>query len=660
MAAKLLFSLKEKIFTLLIGRNPLIKREYQDFIQYRDSQSTFATLKRIAKWNKKYGVFSSTPQKRISKLPYPETSYLDSWKKEFLHLQKQACKADIIAMDLFGVMLLALFSDPDGLFFLLGQKWGVPNFRNLRIRAEHEAADQKQFRESELLGDIYNILETWCAVPAKKGTKTEKELVKEFCLVNPQMKMMYDALQSAGKKIVFVADTYLTPAFLSEILYQNGIVGFEKIFSSCECGTAPRACIEKYFGEDQHVFHITCCKDNHRGSVGNVGGNIFYYPSINDRGAKYRPYGMSPEFRSIYNGLCNAWLHSGQNGRSIFYEYGFTCGGILAVSVCQWLDQMVKQYGLDQILFAARDGDIISKVYQRYFNHVSNDYLLLSRMSLEQLVFHDFTEEYINHVILPELKDAGASDTIGSLFEHIGLKGIRNSWEGEGLSWDAPAGSLNEREIRKFIYQYKSQICSLFDNAVRGARNYFLKIIGKNRKICLFDIGWRGTSVVQLKHLFEKEYQLPVQVRGALLGAGPEEYAASFFMDDSILAFAFSRYKNSGIMEEVCRSQERILAMELLFSSDTPSLLTFGMDPKGETIFHFEKENPQADMIREVHRGIMDFADHYFNTLGTYARRLRIQSQDAAAPVMTVLRNKKLLKRLIVDSKKRANARHGF
>ena len=75
MAAKLLFSLKEKIFTLLIGRNPLIKREYQDFIQYRDSQSTFATLKRIAKWNKKYGVFSSTPQKRISKLPYPETSY---------------------------------------------------------------------------------------------------------------------------------------------------------------------------------------------------------------------------------------------------------------------------------------------------------------------------------------------------------------------------------------------------------------------------------------------------------------------------------------------------------------------------------------------------------------------------------------------------------
>ena len=73
-----------------------------------------------------------------------------------------------------------------------------------------------------------------------------------------------------------------------------------------------------------------------------------------------------------------------------------------------------------------------------------------------------------------------------------------------------------------------------------------------------------------------------------------------------------------------------------------------------------KRENPQDEVIREVHRGIMDFADRYFNALGSYAHRLRIHSLDAVSPVMTVLRNKKQLKRLTADIKKHANARHGF
>ena len=660
MAAKLLFSVKERLFTLLIGRNPLIKREYQDFIQYRDSQSTFATIKGIVKWTIKYGMSSSTLQKRISKLPYPETSYINGWKKEFLQLQQRAWKADIISLDFFGVMILAPFSDTDGLFLLLGEKWGVPNFRNLRIQAEHEALDQKEVRGTELLVDIYSLLETWCAVPAEEGIRAEKELVKELCFANPEMKRMYDAFRAAGKKIIFVADTNLTSDDLAVILHRNGIVGYEKIFASCECNFKLKHCAEEYFGRDYNFFHIYCHKDNNRGVAGNAGSNLGCYPSLNNRGERYRPYGMHPELKSIYDGICNSWLHSGQKERSIFYEYGFTCGGILAVSVCQWLDRMAKQHGFELILFAARDGDIISKVYRKYFNHVSNDYILLSRMSLEQLVFHDFTEEYIDHVILPELKDARKWDTIASLFGHIGIADIKRYWEREGFSWDVPVHSMNDKEIRRFIYKYKPEICRIFDNAARGAKKYFLNVIGSNRNICLFDIGWRGTSAVYLKHLFEREYRLPVQVTGALLGGGADDYAAPFFMDDSLLAFAFSPYKNCEIMEEVCESQERILAMELLFSSETPSLLAFGMSPGGETLFHFERENPQDEVIREVHRGIMDFADRYFNALGSYAHRLRIHSLDAVSPVMTVLRNKKQLKRLTAHIKKHANARHGF
>ena len=661
MVVNLLFTIKERIFTLLVGRNPAIKKEYQDFIQHRGRQSTCVTLWKILRWIAKYGISPSVFQKKISKLPYPETAYISIWQKELLHLQEQALNTDIVSMDLFGVMLIFPFSEPDGLFLLLGQKWGIPNFKNLRIQAQRELTMRSEkSQEKILLTDIYDLLEIWCAVPADEGVQEEKKLVRELCFVNPEIKKVYDALKAAGKKIMFMDNTYFTSDDLTLMLDEKGVTGYEKVFASNECDFKLRNDIEEYFGEKPSFFYITCQKDNNFISTNDIEWNSGYYPPLNSRGEKYRPYDMNPNLKCIYDGICNSWLYSGQEKRSIFYEYGFTCGGILAVSICQWLDRMAKQHEFDQILFVARDGDVISKVYKKFFDHVDNHYLLMSRMALEQLVFLDFTEEYLDHVVLPELREAVQSETIGSLFEHIGIKDIKKYWEREGFFWEAPAVSIEYKEIRKFIYKYKRELGNIFENAVRGAKNYFHEIIGTNQNICVFDIGWRGTSAVYLKHLFEKDYQLPVHVTGALLGGGAEDYADPFFMDDSILAFAFSRFKNSEIMKEICQSQEHILATELLFTSDSPSLLTYGISLEGTTAFEFEKENPQAESIREIHRGILDYAEQYFNILGDYAHRLRIHSLDAVSPLMTVLRNRKYVQKLIVDSKKRANARHGF
>lgn len=665
MIAKMLFRLREKVFEVLIGRNPERKREYLDFVQHRESQNTLETLKKTLYWIVKYEVFRYTPQKEMGRQHYPESAWNEKWRGMFERMCAQALEADVISFDLFGTMIVSPFTDERGFFMMVGGVLGIANFSELRVRAERQAReDQKGAGASVVLADVYSILEKWCAVPVEEGVLAETRIKKEFCFANPEGAEMYRRLMEAGKKVVFVSATCFSPDVLEEILCKNGIDGYEKVFVSHERNGSDSDCslqrqVESCFGDKKKFYHISCKKDV-AGFAGRNNWGIGYYPSLHMRGTKYRPYDMSADIKSIYDSICKIHLYSGRKIYSIFYEFGFTCGGILAIGLCQWLNEMAKQYGFDQFLFVARDGDIISKVYQTYFNQVESEYLLFSRMASEQLVFEDFTEEYVNHVILPELREAEKTLTVGRLFQRIGMGAAKKYWEREGRGWDTPAGLSDYEQIRAFIYKYKGEISKLFQEATEGAKQYFRKVIGANKKICVFDIGWRGTSLVYLKHLMEKKYQFPVHVTGALLGSGDEDYANSFFMDGSILVFAFSKYKNAKTMEEVCRSQERILAMELLFSSDSSSVLSYGMGADGKAVFHFEKENPQSEMIREIHRGILDYVEWHYRILGTYASRIHIHSQDAVAPVMAVLQNEKHVKKLIEKSKRRANARHGF
>lgn len=88
--------------------------------------------------------------------------------------------------------------------------------------------------------------------------------------------------------------------------------------------------------------------------------------------------------------------------------------------------------------------------------------------------------------------------------------------------------------------------------------------------------------------------------------------------------------------------------MELLFTSDSPTLKGFCLDENGKVGFRYGKKEAHGKQIRQIQRGILDFtADYrkYFPEFVTGERGI-IKGRDAYAPLLLFLQDKKVRKAL--------------
>ena len=76
--------------------------------------------------------------------------------------------------------------------------------------------------------------------------------------------------------------------------------------------------------------------------------------------------------------------------------------------------------------------------------------------------------------------------------------------------------------------------------------------------------------------------------------------------------------------------------MELLAASPSPTFLGFALDGEGKVRFRFGKPEPQAEQIRHIQKGILDFAADWNRHFG-YLAGWEISGWDAYAPIQAVL-----------------------
>lgn len=649
--------LKRSLYHILIENNALVRSQYQSYIQERDGQSLLASVKEVIRLYSRHVVFRRYHRKKYSRLKYPETGRYRY--PDIQALLAEAGKADVVSFDVFDTLLLSVFDEPQDLFIFLGNLFGIADFRNLRKRAEQEARKQCAEKNAEInIRDIYAILEQWCGIPCEEGVEKELFLEQQFCFANPFLKEAFEQLKGAGKRIIITSDMYLTAKMLDQLLLHCGITGYEKIYVSCDCQRSKRSGrLQKYvsnqIGKQFTYFHIGDDRMADIRQSERAGWQTAYCRKVREYGLEYRPSGMSRLLGSVYKGLVHTWYYAGNEKRTIFYEFGFTCGGILALGFCRWLNRLAKAEQADKFFFVARDGDILSKVYDKYLKTIDYEYVPFSRSASEQLIFGHFTEEYIRHAVWSQLPASGSS-VLAQLLDRCGI-------DAHAFSADELCLSVDRETVRRLIYQHKPEIQKQFQCAADSAKKYFTKLAGKSCKICVVDIGWRGTSVQYLKYLLEKQYRLDVQVTGALLGAGIEPYAEGLLAQGTIQAYLFSQADHRKRAEHICFSKEHRWCMELLFSSVQPTLLKYGADEKGEIRFVYQKENELREKIMQIQNGIMDFADWYFKRMGAYAHSIEISPEDAAAPVLAFLQNKACVTELAAGCTERGDAlRHGF
>ena len=105
--------------------------------------------------------------------------------EETLEFRMQEHRELINVNKIFDTLIFRPFSEPTDLFFFLGEKTGILDFKRLRMQAEADARTQKYKEEKHYeitLSDIWSWLENEIGVTKEQGMQMEQALEIHLCI----------------------------------------------------------------------------------------------------------------------------------------------------------------------------------------------------------------------------------------------------------------------------------------------------------------------------------------------------------------------------------------------------------------------------------------------------------------------------------------------
>lgn len=279
---------------------------------------------------------------------------------------------DYVSFDVFDTLLFRTTNHYVDIFDLVenlyNQKYGdsLRNFKKNRVSAEAKARTAQNGREVNI-----DMIYSYFPYEEKK-TKLLKEIEIDCeirnCVPNQCMIDLLNDCQKKGKKIVITTDMYLPRFYFLRVFQKLGIT-FDYLFISGEEGVTKRS--GKLF---QVVFDKLQILPSQIVHIGDDLNNDIEQPRKYGIKAYKRllpksivlPYsrGKKSDLQGI---LFTKFLHIGLNNHGQVdtpFILGYTVVGPLLWEYCLWLNQQKKKYGLERLLFVAREGYLIKKCYE--------------------------------------------------------------------------------------------------------------------------------------------------------------------------------------------------------------------------------------------------------------------------------------------------------
>lgn len=675
-----LAGLKRKVYAHLVDNHTYISRDYMRYLDRHQAYGNYlGKAKEIARLNWKYRVCRRGMEQKLSDFTMPEGNR--TVRPSVNALAAQLMKYDVISFDVFDTLLFRAVERPADVFRLLEAEWEIMGFAKMREEAEQRA---RKGRIEVTIDEIYQILSQELCLEMGEGEKNagieqkighpggkmsgqpgdggknagiERELRMEekVCYANPYMYAVFQKLKKAGKTIVAVSDMYLPGHSIKRLLESCGYTGFTDIFVSCDYQKTKgsgqlQLAVQEKLGSDYTYVHIGDQQVSDVDASRQIGWDALYYPNITAQGQPYRQGGMDSLASSFYKGLVNARLHSGIKCKNGWYEYGYTYGGILAAGYCQYLEKLVKQEGFDQLLFTARDGYVLHKIYRKWFGAADCGYIPFSRFAAYQLTMERNWKSFMQQAVLPRTK-ANPPEKIEKVLKICDMQYLDGYLGAYGLRRDMVFGFAQYEIVEKIFRENISQIRKQYREQEEAAEKYFREVIGTHKKICIVDIGWQGTGAVCLKYFLEHKCGMDVQVSGALMGMYGNDSAGICVSTGQLYGYLFSQQKNRDTLWRHAGAYNEIvyrnLLAEILFTEDAPTFLKFRLDKQGKTQLVYGRQEKNAAVIADIQDGICDFAQDFYRYQEIFGSWLYLCGQEAYIPFDAIARDRGYCIRLL-------------
>lgn len=645
------------IYNALVNRKPGIAYRYHKFHDGSTGLKKFVSWLYLIWLNFAYYVLfchglGKKPEAAFyetKNIPYNESESALAYKSGLMpasELINRLKEYDVVSFDVFDTLIFRPFSEPADLFYFVGEKMGIQDFRNLRIRAESKAREivHKTSEGYEVtLTQIWEELEKETGLDAEEGIRIETETEENLCFANPYMLEVWNTLKAAGKKLIIVSDMYLPEKTIKGILEKNGFTGAERIYISNEYG------INKYEGRLYKKVKEDISKDAPGAKLVHVGDNprsdlkmaksagidAILYPNVNRMQLSYRPYDMSSIVGSAYRGIVNSHIYNGLEKYSMEYEYGYIYGGLFVLGYCKFIHDYFINEKSDKLLFLSRDGDILKKIYDYLYHEDPTEYVLWSRKAAVKLMAsydkNDYFRRFIDHKISQGI-------TIGEALDSMELSSLKENLP-KNISSLTKLTSDSKNNLREYIEKNWALVLKCYDEQQTAAKDFFTELLSGCSKAVCIDIGWAGSGALSISYLCEKVWKIPCSITGIIAGTNTPynsepDASEPFLQSGKLVSFLFSQGHNRDLLKKHNPGEDYNVFWELLLASPNPCFE--GYYPDGP---HFGDSDIDEGKAGEIQKGITDFVSDYTSRFAAYPYMLNISGRDAYAPVLAASGN---------------------
>lgn len=687
--------LRMKIYNVLVNRIPAIQKRYHGLRQqYRGTKGRvyawLALLGMNIAWlfgKRKFGNDYLYPDAK-KEIPLRESESSLTKRETPQELARRLLQYDVISFDIFDTLIYRPISAPTDLFFWVGEKLQYMDFERLRREMEWTAREEKHAREGTYevaLEDIYEVIEEHVGIPKKLGMQAEITTELEMCFGNPYMLEVFQYLQGKGKTIVCTSDMYLPGDVIRQMVERSGFQGIDHFFISCEDKASKGdgtlfAKVAEAYGSDKRYVHVGDHPVSDVEQAKKAGFAAEYYQNANIAGMPYRAEDMSIMTGTLYRGIVNAHIHNGLHVYTQEYELGYIYGGLFVLGYCQWIHEYVCSNGIDKILFLARDGDIIKKVYDKlYLGEIPDtEYVYWSRLAATKMgaryfkydyfrrfIFHKVNQDYTLQQIfrsmeitdmlqqmcreLPEYgeqmickKQQTGNDKISRL-----ILQVRNE------SRVVPDSKLTDKNawlVAEYLKSNWEQVLSHYEEQLLGGRQYIQGILGNSKKAVAVDIGWAGSGAVVLNYLVQKHWHMECEIIGLVAGTNTIHNAEPNMSEPmlyggQLVSYLYSQEHNRELWKKHDAAKGHNLFWEMLLESENKGFRGFSY-ANGQVGFIWGEQDDNLSGIRELQKGILDYVSDYIQL--THANKKVISGSDVyCAMVALQNRNNKYMENLI-------------
>lgn len=500
-------------------------------------------------------------------------------EKSYIRLLNYLLKYDVISFDIFDTTIVRICDSPIDVFKIMEKKTkllGIDDFKNIRLKAQKLA--ETKTGVSTNLNDIYKYVKELSGLNderIKKLQDLEIQTEAKMCIPNATTVSLINDLNERGKKVILTSDMYLDSVMIKDIFRMNRMkIIYDHLFVSCEIGKSKaKGNLYDYIRKRYTGNSIIHVGDYWRSDVynalriGNI--NAVYYP-LNGKGkGEYELF--------VRNSISDK--------ENYIYRWAYKEFAPVLWNFCKWIGDEAKKKEISELLFLTREGAFFKQLFEIYNSNekIHSHIFFASRRSLL------CASSDINWSWMPQTFGNVSVDFLLDAF-HIDKKKYNEKTLSEKVeNWK------NIKEIKDDMEKY-----SIWQRKL--LIQYIDAMIGKNKKIGLVDVGWKGSSQYFLEKIFVKE-ERDTCVSGFYLGEFYDKRHENLDKEGFLCSSEDIRYK------------EAILNAGFIFENIlSPALgTTIGYEVKEEKIVPILDSINLLDneLIKEAQKAISDYFCNY-------------------------------------------------